>query len=294
MNCKILLEWVSESRSVVSNSLWPHRLFGPWNSPGQNTGVGSCCLLQGIVPTQRSNPGLLHCRQILYHLTHQGSPRSSLQFAKYNVDTRPHSLWPCRIPQGPCGWPRAFGLKEEVSAGLQSPLHPQRYQQLLLGGGTLTLLPYREQASTLSPSLPGKGHSTHPWSDLDGQVLNVASTGPSRIHADLKGLCAERWQTFGYRERSFLSIHSMFSVDPTTQLREWGCFFSQHHSANWLSHPTGGALCWGQSWGPASRCRRSTNIHGARSAGGNLKVRSGLPQSEPGVGVQGWRQPPRS
>ena len=49
--------------------------FSAWNSPGQNTAVGSCCLLQGIFPTQGSNSGLLHCRQILYQLSHQGSPR---------------------------------------------------------------------------------------------------------------------------------------------------------------------------------------------------------------------------
>ena len=47
----------------------------PWNSPGQNTGVVSLFLLQGIFPTQGSNPGLPHCRQILYQLSHQGSPR---------------------------------------------------------------------------------------------------------------------------------------------------------------------------------------------------------------------------
>ena len=45
------------------------------DSPGKNTGVGSHSLLQGIFPTRGSNPGLLHCRQILYHLSHQGSPR---------------------------------------------------------------------------------------------------------------------------------------------------------------------------------------------------------------------------
>ena len=55
----------NESRSVVSDSLWP-----PWNSPGQNTGVGSLSLLQGIFPTQGSNPGVLNCRQILYQLSH--------------------------------------------------------------------------------------------------------------------------------------------------------------------------------------------------------------------------------
>ena len=41
--------------------------------PGRNSGVGCHSLLQGIFPTQRSNPGLLHCRQILYHLSYQGN-----------------------------------------------------------------------------------------------------------------------------------------------------------------------------------------------------------------------------
>ena len=44
------------------------------DSPGKNTGVGCHALLQGIFPTQGSNPGLPQCRQILYHLSHQGSP----------------------------------------------------------------------------------------------------------------------------------------------------------------------------------------------------------------------------
>ena len=43
------------------------------DSPGKNTGVGYRALLQGIFPTQGSNPGLLHCRWILYHLSHEGS-----------------------------------------------------------------------------------------------------------------------------------------------------------------------------------------------------------------------------
>ena len=103
----------SESHSVVSNSLRPHGLYSTWNSPGQNTGVGSLSLFQWIFPTQGSNPalptlqadslpaepqgkpkntgvgslsllqgslptqelnqGLLHCRWILYQLSYQGS-----------------------------------------------------------------------------------------------------------------------------------------------------------------------------------------------------------------------------
>ena len=47
----------------------------PWNSPGQNTGMGSLSLLQELFPTQGLNPGLPHCRQILYQLSHKGSPR---------------------------------------------------------------------------------------------------------------------------------------------------------------------------------------------------------------------------
>ena len=61
----------NESHSVISDSLQPH---SPWDSPGKNTGVGSLSLLQGIFPTQGSNPGLPHCRQILYQLSHRGSP----------------------------------------------------------------------------------------------------------------------------------------------------------------------------------------------------------------------------
>ena len=63
------------SHSVMSNSLLPHGLCKPWNSPGQNTGVGNLSLLKRIFPTQGSNPSLPPCRWILYCLSHQGSPR---------------------------------------------------------------------------------------------------------------------------------------------------------------------------------------------------------------------------
>ena len=69
----------SESHSVMSDSLPPHGLDSPWNSPGHNTGVGSLSLLQGIFPTQGSNPGLPHCRQILYQLSHKRSPLLDLE-----------------------------------------------------------------------------------------------------------------------------------------------------------------------------------------------------------------------
>ena len=102
----------------MSDSLWPHglgpaRLLCPWNSPGKNTGVGSCSLLQGIFPTQGSNPGLphcskisllqgifptqglnpglRHCRWILYCLSHQGSPWT-LEWVVYSFSRG--SSWP--------------------------------------------------------------------------------------------------------------------------------------------------------------------------------------------------------
>ena len=59
----------SESSSVALDSFPP-----PWTLPGQNTAVGSLSLLQGTCPNQRLNLGLLHCRQILYQLSHKGSP----------------------------------------------------------------------------------------------------------------------------------------------------------------------------------------------------------------------------
>ena len=58
----------SESHSVLSD-------YSPWDSPGQNTGMCRLSLLWRIFPTQGWKPGLPHCRQILYHLSHRGSPR---------------------------------------------------------------------------------------------------------------------------------------------------------------------------------------------------------------------------
>ena len=58
----------------MPSSLRPHGLYSPWNSPGQNTGVGSLSLLQEIFLTQGSNWGLLQFRQILYQLSYEGAP----------------------------------------------------------------------------------------------------------------------------------------------------------------------------------------------------------------------------
>ena len=60
----------SVSHSVMSGSLWAHQAPLSRNFPSRNTGVGCPSLLQGIFLTQGSNLDLLHCRQILYHLSH--------------------------------------------------------------------------------------------------------------------------------------------------------------------------------------------------------------------------------
>ena len=83
--------WNWKWKSVFSDSLRPYGVYSPWNSPGQNSGVGSLSLLQGIFPIQGSNPGLPHCRWILYQLSHKGSPRM-LEWVAYPFSSG--SSWP--------------------------------------------------------------------------------------------------------------------------------------------------------------------------------------------------------
>ena len=64
-------KWKRESRVRLFATPWT--VHSPWNSPGKNTGVGSCSLLLRIFPTQELNWGLLHCRWILSQLRYQGS-----------------------------------------------------------------------------------------------------------------------------------------------------------------------------------------------------------------------------
>ena len=101
-------------------TLWPHglqppRLFCPWNSPGQNTGVGCHSLLQGIFSTQELSLGPLHFRQILYCLSHQGSPVSG------NLLYSPGSSAWCSLMTYR-GWIRGVGVRfkmEEIYVDTQ-------------------------------------------------------------------------------------------------------------------------------------------------------------------------------
>ena len=85
-----IFHWEVKVASHVQ-SLQPHGLYSPQNSPGQNTGMGSLSLIQRIFPIQGSNPGLLLCRRILYQLSHKGSPRI-LEWVAYPFSSR--SSWP--------------------------------------------------------------------------------------------------------------------------------------------------------------------------------------------------------
>ena len=87
----------------MSDSLQPHGLYSPWNSLGQNTGEGSLSLLQGIFPTQGSNPGLPHWGPILYQLSHHESPKI-LERVAY------------RFPRG-SSWPRNWARVSCIVGG---------------------------------------------------------------------------------------------------------------------------------------------------------------------------------
>ena len=86
------------------------------DSPGKNTGVDCHALLQGIFPTQESNPGLRHCRQILYHLSHQENPRI-LEWVAYPFSRQ--TSWPRNQTRVSC--------KQADSLPVELPGKPQLY-----------------------------------------------------------------------------------------------------------------------------------------------------------------------
>ena len=140
----------SESRSVVYNSLWPHGLYSPRDSAGHSTGVGSLSLLQGIFPTQRSNPGLSHSRWILYLLSHEGSPRI-LQWVAYPFSSRSSQLrnWTpvSHIADGFfTNWATVNVLG--YMAGVKAPNQPRGPRNQMILGSWKT----REVSSALEPS----------------------------------------------------------------------------------------------------------------------------------------------
>ena len=171
------------SDSFPPYELWPARLLCPWDFSDKNTGVGSHSLLQGIFLTQVSNLALLHSRQILYHLSYQGSPFQSqslsslqdpTQFAPNSVLLKPHPL-----PLSPCGHPISITLllftptRHTATTGPLYllpllPLFPPTYIQLtlcllhvvlkyLLFRTSLTTLLETDLPNTITP------HCPHMW-----------------------------------------------------------------------------------------------------------------------------------
>ena len=124
-------QWKCKPLSHVSDSLWPHGLYSPWNSPGQNTVVGSLFLLQGIFPTQGSNPFLLNCRLILYQLSQNGSSRI-LEWVAYPSSRG--SSWPRNQTGVSCtaGWFFTnWAIREDPIFPIASPSNKKAYTTFL-------------------------------------------------------------------------------------------------------------------------------------------------------------------
>ena len=76
------MEVTGRMRKTIPAGKEPFRLLGPWDSPGKNSGVGCHALIQGIFPTQGSNPVLPHCKQILHQLSHQRTPLYKIRICR--------------------------------------------------------------------------------------------------------------------------------------------------------------------------------------------------------------------
>ena len=174
----------SESCSVLSDSLWSHGLYSPWNSPDQKTGVGSLSLLQGVFPTQGSNPGLLHCRHILYQLSHQGSPEiqkrqpKHLCFILVQLALCPHCSF--FVSFSPC-------LKQLKKIFTRS----------FPGGAVVENSPSNAVAEVL---IPGRGTAIPPATELLSRRFNCwphAPTGESVDDHERSHVTTQTWHSQG-------------------------------------------------------------------------------------------------
>ena len=106
MRKRLLISWLQSPSALISEPPPPN-----WNSPGKNTGVSSHSLLQEIFPTQVWNPGLLHCMQILYCLSHQGSSQGLLDIDRDSrlLGRRQWHPTPVLLPGKSYGWRSLVG-----------------------------------------------------------------------------------------------------------------------------------------------------------------------------------------
>ena len=132
-----------------NSSLWPHGLYSPWNSPGQNTGVGSLSLLQRIFPTQGTNPGLPHCRWILYqprqhikkhrhYFANKGPSSQSYSFSSSHVWIWELDYKESWVPENWCFW--TVVLEKTLESPLDckeiQPINPKGNQSWIFIGRT--------------------------------------------------------------------------------------------------------------------------------------------------------------
>ena len=99
------------------------------DSPCKKTGVGCHALLQGVFPTQGLNPGLLHCRQILYHLSHEGSPNHIILLFK--VSPRVLARYTTRKERINCSHNLTLNIPQNSSHNPQCHIHYTAHMGLL-------------------------------------------------------------------------------------------------------------------------------------------------------------------
>ena len=148
-------KWKSVSHVCLFETPW---IYSPWNSPGHNTGVGSLSLLQGTFPTQGLNPGLPHCRWVLYQRSHLGSPRI-LEWVAYPFSSR--SSWPrnrtgifCTAGGFFTNWATRVGLRRQESSEIWcgSFLAAREFPRVMSG--------------KIIPIILGKGQRSRNWDTI--------------------------------------------------------------------------------------------------------------------------------
>ena len=152
--------------------LQPARLLCPPHSPGKNTGVGCHSLFQGIFPTQGSNLGFLHCRQILYHLTHQGSPTHIIKLIKMKLTKIKSILRACVRSHFSCVWLFATPWTAVCQAPLSMEFSRQEYWSGL-PWSPLGIFPTQglNRHLPVSPALPADSLPTEQLRSLSSRRL---------------------------------------------------------------------------------------------------------------------------
>ena len=172
------------SSSLPPHGLEPARLLYSWNSSGKNTGVGTHSFLQGIAPTQGLNLGLQHCRQILYHLSHQGTINRGLNAnaishfpftAKFirqvvyiqspHILTFPTLLWSKRHPNLHPS-PLLKSLWQKLPETTLRPNALNIFQTLLFCDETLLTILFWHYSNFVSPHYPSQFLELFVWSTV--------------------------------------------------------------------------------------------------------------------------------